>query len=130
MAKRGELPALSEAQLEIMNIVWSLGEATVADVWTELGRERGVARNTVQTLMSRMADKGWLKSKRVGQAFQFRPAVPREEAQRGMVSSWVEKVFGGSAEGLVMALLDDRALSKEEAARIRAKIREAERRKE
>src|SRR2546423_525410 len=56
MAKRKPeaLPALSEAQLEIMQLVWERGEVTVTDVWSVLAQRRGVARNTVLTLMDRL----------------------------------------------------------------------------
>ncbi len=47
------LPVLSEAQLEIMNVVWSADECSVADVWKVLHGRRGISRNTVHTLIAR-----------------------------------------------------------------------------
>src|SRR5438105_3046918 len=62
MAKaRPELPALSEAQLEIMDCVWQGGEVTVTDVWNVLAGRRPLARNTVLTLMDRLEKTGWLR---------------------------------------------------------------------
>ena len=55
------LPPLSEAQLEIMNGVWDHGEVTVAEVGKVLAGRRSVARNTVQTVLTRLEDKGWLR---------------------------------------------------------------------
>ena len=57
MAKSPEFPQLSETQLEIMNLIWSAGEATVGEVWKALARRRKVARNTVLTLMERLEKK-------------------------------------------------------------------------
>ena len=51
---------LSEAQLEIMNLVWDQGEVTVADVWKALAKRRKLARNTMQTMIVRLEEKGWL----------------------------------------------------------------------
>lgn len=117
---------LSEAQLEIMNVVWDGGEVTVAEVWKALGERRKVARNTVQTLMARLEEKGWLFSRDEGHAFRYRAARPREATLGAMVRKLVDTAFAGSAEGLVLALLDGRGVSADEAARIRAMIERAE----
>lgn len=120
------LPPLSEAQIEIMNVVWEQGEATLAQVCTALAARRELARNTVQTQLTRLVEKGWLLHRSEGKAFYYRATVPREEARSSVVQRLVDAVFGGSAEGLVMTLLDGRKLSKEEADRIRALIERAE----
>ena len=120
------LPPLSEAQMEIMNVVWDRGEATVADVWKALSARRKVARNTVLTMITRLEEKGWLSRDAEGHAFRYRAAVPREATLGTMVRRLVDTAFGGSAEGLVMALLHGRGVSKEEARRIRKMIDRAE----
>src|SRR5436305_1749492 len=120
---------LSEAQLEIMNIVWARGEVTVADVWKALAGRRKVARNTIQTLMARLEEKGWLLCRDEGHAFRYRAAEPRGATLGAMVRKLVDTAFEGSAEGLVLALLDGRGVSKDEAKRIRAMIDRAEGRK-
>src|SRR3954470_19023422 len=125
MTGAGPLPPLSEAQLEIMNVVWDRGEVTVADVWKALTTRRKVARNTVLTMITRLEEKGWLCRDDAGHAFRYRAAVPREATLGTMIRRLVDTAFGGSAEGLVMALLHGRGVSKEEAARIRAMIRNA-----
>jgi BlaI family transcriptional regulator, penicillinase repressor len=124
-----EPTALTEAQLEIMNVVWSRDEVTVAEVWKAIAERRRVARNTVQTLMVRLEEKGWLLCQGEGHAFRYRAALPRAATLGGMVRKLVDTAFGGSAEGLVMALLDGRGVSRDEAKRIRAMIDRAEGRK-
>jgi BlaI family penicillinase repressor len=126
MEEHDALPALSEAQTEIMNVIWDQGEATLAQIWGALASRRDIARNTVQTQLTRLVEKGWLLHRAEGKAFYYRPAVPRQEARSRVVQRMVEAVFGGSAEGLVMTLLDGRRLSKAEADRIRALIERAE----
>ncbi len=119
-------PPLSEAQLEIMNIVWDRGEVTVADVWKALAERRKVARNTVLTMLTRLQEKGWVACDEDGHAFRYRATLPREATLGTMIRRLVDTVFEGSAEGLVLALLHGRGISKEEAARIRKLIAQAE----
>lgn len=119
-------PPLSEAQLEIMNIVWDRGVVTVADVWKELAARRKVARNTVLTMLTRLEEKGWVSRDEEEHAHRYRAAVPREVTLGTMIRRLVDTAFGGSAEGLVMALLHGRGISKEEARRIRKMIGQAE----
>lgn len=126
MHETGPLPPLSEAQMEIMNVVWDRGEATVAEVRGQLASGREVARNTVLTVLDRLVEKGWLLRDAEGHAYRYRAAVSREATRNSVVRRLVETTFGGSAEGLVMALLHGRGVSKQEADRIRAMIDQAE----
>jgi predicted transcriptional regulator len=103
------LPPLSESQLEIM-------------------QRRPITRNTVHTMMSRLDDKGWLNHRDERTKFVYWASVPREQVQRQYVDRVVNVVFDGSAEGLVLALLQNRTLSRQEASRIRRMIQEAEKR--
>jgi BlaI family transcriptional regulator, penicillinase repressor len=128
MASRKPPPPLAEAQLEIMNILWRSGEGTVADVLALVRLRRPVSRNTVQTTLSRLDEKGWLKHREEGGTFFYFPAVPREEAQVQALGRIVDTVFDGSVAGIVMALLENRSLTRAEAARIRRMIKEAEER--
>ncbi len=126
MKKRESAP-ISEAQREIMNIVWAGGEVGVAEVWRILSTRRPVARNTVLTLITRLVDKGWLEPRRVGNAYRYTAARPREQARAEEIRRLVDTVFEGSAEGLVMSLLEGGELSPEESQRIRAMILKANR---
>ncbi|MFI5456401.1 MAG: BlaI/MecI/CopY family transcriptional regulator [Isosphaerales bacterium] len=119
-------PPLSEAQMEIMNVVWEQGESTVSAVWKAIAAQRPVARNTVQTMMVRLEEKGWLRCSAEGHAFRYRAVKPREDVLGGMVERLVDSAFGGSAEGLVLALLHGRGVTPTEVQRIRRMIDEAE----
>ena len=126
MAKRGQPPALSETQLEIMNVVWDRGETTVAEVWNVLSASRSVARNTVQTLMTRLEEKGWLRHRAEGQTFHYRAAHARRATVGRLVQRLVDTAFAGSLSGLMLALLEGRDIPPEEAERIRVLINQAE----
>ena len=122
MKESKETPPMSVAQREIMEIFWQRGEAGVGEVWRTLVKRRQVARNTVLTLITRLADKGWLVPRREGNAFRYTPAFPKQRAQAEEIRRLVDTVFHGSAEGLVMTLLEGGGLSQEEAKRIRGMI--------
>lgn len=126
MPKEESLSPLSEAQTEIMNVVWDEGEVTLAQICASLAKRRELARNTIQTQLTRLVEKGWLQHRSVGKAFYYRATVPRANARSRVVQRLVDAVFEGSAEGLMMTLLDGRKLSREEADRIRALIEQAE----
>src|SRR5437763_16976150 len=120
MAKtRRELPELTPAQGEIMEIVWERGEVSASEVRRVLARTRKVARNTVRTLLERMEDKGWLKHRAEGRTFLYTAARPRHDTIGQKVREIVDSVCGGSPETLVTALLDYRGLRPEELERIR-----------
>ena len=122
MNEPNETQPLSAAQREIMEIFWQRGEAGVGEVWRTLSDRRSLARNTVLTVITRLEAKGWLVSRREGNAFRYTPAFSKEKAQAEEVRRLVDTVFDGSAEGLVMTLLDGGALTAEEEKRIRAMI--------
>jgi BlaI family transcriptional regulator, penicillinase repressor len=123
-------PPLSEGQMQIMHVVWDYadrGGATVGEVWEALSARRRVARNTVQTLLVRLEEKGWLTHRVDGSAFRYLPKQPRAATLKRVVRRLVDTAFAGSAEGLVMALLQGRDVTRAEADRIRALLDAAER---
>jgi BlaI family penicillinase repressor len=125
-AKQSDLPELSPAQREIMEIVWERGEVTATEVRRILSRTRKVARNTVRTLLERMEDKGWLKHRAEGRTFLYTAARPRRDTIGQKVREIVEMVCGGSPETLVAALLDYRGLRPDELKRIRQLLDDAQ----
>lgn len=128
MAGARKLPALSDAQWEIMNIIWDRSECSVAEVWQVLNARRKVSRNTVHTLIVRLEEKGWLLRCELVGRLSYRPTVSRENSQQATIERFVQTVFKGSSEGLVLALLNGGTLSKEEATRIRKLIDSASKR--
>ena len=123
--KRRELPELTPAQGEIMEIVWERGEVSASEVRRVLARTRKVARNTVRTLLERMEEKGWITHREDGRTFLYSAAQPRQVTIGQKVQQVVETVCGGSAEALVTALLDYRGLNSQELERIRQMLARA-----
>ena len=105
---RADLPDLSPAQQEIMEIVWERGEVTANEVLRVLSRTREVARNTVRTLIERMEDKGWLKHRAEGRTFLYVAARQRTDSIAQKVREMVENVCGGSPEEIGRASCRER----------------------
>jgi BlaI family transcriptional regulator, penicillinase repressor len=126
MSKRPDVN-LTTGQLQIMNLFWEQGELGVAQVWKLLSDRRPVARNTVQTMLTRLAERGWLRARAEANAFYYRAARPRKFAQSGMAGELLDSAFGGSASRLLMTLLESRRVSPEEARRIQELIDQARR---
>lgn len=125
MARADSAP-LTETQREIMEIVWHRGEVTVSEVREALSETRDVARNTVQTLVVRLEEKGWLTHREEGRAFLYTAARPRAVSLGAKVVQMIDRLFAGSPEEMVTALIQYRGLTSDEAARIRAMIDGAE----
>jgi BlaI family penicillinase repressor len=107
-------PTLTPQELEIMKAVWGRGEATVRDVYEDLLAARKVAYTTVMTMMNVLERKGHLRKKAVGRSFLYRPTRPQQQVVGSMVREFVKRVFGGSAQPLLVHLVDEHDLSPEE----------------
>jgi predicted transcriptional regulator len=126
MAKKPrELPELTPAQGEIMDIVWGADEVSASEVRRILSKSRKVARNTVRTLLERMEEKGWITHREEGRTFLYSAAQPRQATIGQKVKEMVDTVCGGSPEALVTALLDYRGLNSGELERIREMLSQA-----
>jgi predicted transcriptional regulator len=116
----------TEQELEIMKVVWELRTATVRDVYETLLRRRKIAYTTVMTMMNILEAKQYLKKRAEGRAYVYQATRPRNEVIKAMVSEFVDRVFNGSAEPLLVHLVKDRRLSKKELEKIARTIEEAQ----
>jgi BlaI family transcriptional regulator, penicillinase repressor len=114
---------LTEQELEIMKIVWNLERATVRDVYEELLKHRKIAYTTVMTMMKILEQKKHLKKTQEDRAYVYRPSKPKQQVIGGMVREFVNRVFNGSAEPLLMHLIEDRTLTEKEVEEISRMIR-------
>jgi predicted transcriptional regulator len=105
---------LTPQELEIMKVVWQTGEATVRDVYEHLRTRRKVAYTTVMTMMNVLETKGHLRKRPVERAYVYRPSRPEAAVVRSMIREFVDRVFDGAAHPLVVHLVKDRRLTKEE----------------
>jgi len=121
---RRQSSILTEQELEIMKIIWDRGSATVRDVYESQLEHRKVAYTTVMTMMKILEQKKYLKKTQVERAYVYRPTQPKRQVIGAMVRDFVNRVFNGSAEPLLVHLVEEHRLSRkdlEEIARLRRK---------
>src|SRR5579862_2278590 len=111
---RPKTPTLTEQELEIMKIVWEQDRATVRDVYEALLERRKIAYTTVMTMMNILEQKKYLRKSAEDRAYVYRPAKPKKQVIQGMVREFVDRVFNGSAEPLLVHLMEDRKLNQKD----------------
>ena len=114
---------LTPLELEIMNVLWETGAANVQTVQQRLGRE--LAYTTVQTMLNILHRKHKVKRSLKDRAYFYRPAVSRTQVATQTVGDLVDRLFGGSAESLVMNLVETKHLTPEKLARLKEMIERA-----
>jgi predicted transcriptional regulator len=115
---------LTPLELEIMQVLWDVGPCTVAEVQPRLKAD--LAYTTVQTMLNVLLRKNKVKRVQEGRAYRYRPAVSRERASGSALSDLVKRMFGGSSEALLMAMVDTRQITAEELARVAQRLAAAE----
>jgi predicted transcriptional regulator len=118
---------MTPAELRVMKALWDLGPSSVAEVRAELAtRGNELAYTTVMTLLGRLAAKSALVVDKAREPFVYKPAFRRESVLRERLRDFVKEVFDGRADSLVLGLVEDESLSREELRSIEKKIDEAE----
>jgi predicted transcriptional regulator len=108
---RPKSPTLTEQELEIMKIVWERDRATVRDVYEALLEHRKIAYTTVMTMMNILEQKKYLRKTAEDRAYIYRPAKPKNQVIKSMVREFVNRVFNGAAEPLLVHLMEDNKLT-------------------
>jgi BlaI family penicillinase repressor len=115
---------LTPQELEIMKLVWLRENATVRDIYEALLDKRKVAYTTVMTMMKILETKGYLKKRRQDRAFIYRPAHPKSQVIGGMLREFIDRVFNGSAEPLLVHLVQSRQIREKDLQKIVRMIEE------
>ena len=105
---------LTEQELEIMKIVWDREHVTVRDVYEALLERRKVAYTTVMTMLKILEQKQYVKKTAADRAYVYRAAQPKRQVVGAMVRDFVNRVFNGSAEPLLVHLVEEHNLSRED----------------
>ena len=109
-----QTPRISDAEWAVMEEIWRQHPATALEVVQKLGPARQWQDQTIRTMLRRLIDKGALKYKAEGKAYYYEPAVSREQCVRVESRSFLERVFGGAAKPLLVQMVKDADLSKED----------------
>ena len=122
-------PVLTDQELAIMKIVWQKDSVTVRDVYEELLTRRKIAYTTVMTMMGILEQKGHLKKSADERAYVYSPTQPQREVVGNMVHDFVKRVFNGSAKPLLVHLVENKTIGKEELDEISKLLNEKRRKK-
>lgn len=117
---------LAEQQLAVMQVLWSRGEATVAEVRHDLECEPPLAHTTVATMLTRLESQGYVTSRSEGRLNVYAPKLRREDVSRTMVSDLAGRLFQGDVTEMFAHLLADSEVTSEELSRLRKLIRDKE----
>jgi BlaI family transcriptional regulator, penicillinase repressor len=117
---------LTRQELEIMKLVWERESATVRDVYEALLEKRKIAYTTVMTMMKILETKGYLKKTRQDRAFLYRPTRPKNQVIGGMLGEFIDRVFNGAAEPLVVHLVKEKRLKEKDLQKIVRMVEESE----
>ncbi len=121
------LPLPTEAELELLRVLWARGPSTVREVLEALGPERGIGYTTVLKQLQIMHGKGLVIRDEGARSHVYAAAMAEEATQRRLVTDLVERAFGGSAARLVLNALSGPSATPEERAEIRALLERMER---
>jgi BlaI family penicillinase repressor len=119
-------PKPTEAELEILNVLWMRGPSTVRDVHEEIGRNKNAQYTTVLKTMQIMAEKNLLRRDERQRAHVYAATKPREWTQKQIAGDLLQRAFGNSARSLLMGALSARKASKDELNSIRQLLDEYE----
>lgn len=116
---------LSNAEWKIMNRLWESAPLTITQLTAQLREETGWKKNSVITMLDRLAAKGAVYFEEGARARQYYPAITREEAQRIETESFLDRVYGGKLGLMMSAMVDSRGLTQEEIDELYAILRKA-----
>lgn len=112
--KKKPASQLTKFELEVMEILWKLGESSIRQVQEAIARRKRPAYTTVQTIFLRLEQKGAVRrTRKIGNAFLFEPVTTRQSAYRRVIDQVLE-MFGGSAQPMVSHLLETGKLTLED----------------
>jgi predicted transcriptional regulator len=122
--RRRQLPAIADAELVVLKALWDGGPATVRELLDRLGNDW--AYTTVQTLVARLHEKGYLRADRRGMAHVFTAALERDEVAGRRVEELASSLLDGAVAPLLLRLVENSKFSAAEIAAFRELLRKAE----
>jgi BlaI family transcriptional regulator, penicillinase repressor len=124
MARRAS-PTLTDGEARLMAVLWDQHEATVAEVTEALSREKPVHYSTVQTMLRILEEKGYVTHQKTGRAFTYRALVDQQQARRRALRHLVSGLFNNSPSQLVLNVLEDERIDRDELDRLKQLIKDA-----
>lgn len=125
MARR-KSQTLTEVELELMDILWKKGQATVGEIVDALPKNRPLAYSSVLTMMRILEQKEYVEHEQESRAFIYRPLLDRKQAQKKVISYLLKRFFNSSPELLVVNLLEHEDVKPAELKRLKRLIEQSE----
>ena len=122
---RKQSPALTDAESQVMAVLWRSSHASVGEVVNVLNKKRSVTYSTVQTILRILEAKGYVAHEKVARAFVYRPVVDEQQARRRALRHLVSRLFEGSPTLLVLNVLEDEEIDPVERERLKKLIEHA-----
>jgi BlaI family penicillinase repressor len=122
----GLTPRPTDAELEILTVLWSRGPTTVREVHEVIAARKPTQYTTVLKTLQIMAEKGLVKRDETQRAHIYEAARPREWTQQQLAGDLLQRAFNGSARSLMVGALSARKASKAELAELRKLLAEYE----
>ena len=117
-------PQPTERELEILKILWEMGEASVREVYERMSQSVPIVQNTVQAFLRTMEEKGLVRHRVEGRTFIYRPVPARDQTQKNLVGGVLDRVFDGAIDQLVQSALSLRKPTREELDKLEELIRQ------
>jgi predicted transcriptional regulator len=118
--RQKSIPDPTARELQILEVLWRHGEATVRQVYEELREELGIVQNTVQAFLRTMTDKGLVRFRKSGRTFVYRSMVGAEATRQRLLGGVMQRVYDGALDQFVAAAVSLKGASPEELGRLRA----------
>ena len=122
---RKQSPALTDAEAQVMAVLWRLQRASVGDVVAAIAETRAVTYSTVQTILRILETKGYVTHDKVARAFVYEPVVDERQARRRALRALVSRLFEGSPSLLVLNVLEDEEIDPTEREHLKKLIERA-----
>ncbi len=119
-------PKISEAEWEVMKVLWSKSPKTANEVIKVLSKKTSWKRETIRTLINRLVQKKAVGFEKKGRQYHYYPQVTEAECIREETKSFLKRVHGGSIEPMLTSFVEEEQLSPEKIARLRRILDEAE----
>ncbi len=113
---------LAQHQLDVMEVIWELGEATVHQVRDRINERKDLAYTTVLSVMQKLEQEGWLTHRTEQRTYVYQPTVTREEAGTRTVRRLIDQVFSGRPQLMFQHLIDEGNISEDDVSELRKLI--------
>ena len=109
-----KVPSISEAEWEVMNVLWEKSPQTANDVITSLQGQKDWKAKTVRTLLDRLVQKGVAGVNKELRVYTFYPLYSQDECQRAEAESFIKRIYGGTVKSMLVQFIEEDSLSEEE----------------